>query len=413
MKRLSGTLPLLLLLACDGREPGEASLADNVGASFAPCNPAEIRFLAAKHNVMTAFDPCGNNQFQSFAWSPDGRRLYFELVMVSHVMEAESEDKAILTVPTQSAIGPATWLDGSRLVLPVAPAEGGEHNRVVVFDVDQRSLYEHPLPGFTDVLAMQRAASPQHVLLLATSAAGERRIHRMDLADGSLDEPFPFLEGPVDTFTYTPSVDALVVGRGDEVTLYLGSTGEVRGTFSPAKRGQVHPDGRWLALEFDGEPISIFYQRSWDELSERARERELARAEQFERQFAERYDFPTTVRPPTLSFVDLEDGDRHYIDSIYGRSFQWYEPTPFYASVLLWGFEGKEFKRNVVLGNMADRLRTMERDGTMTGVKPMEGAKVEGFVKGALPRVQARGGAEPGEADPSGGPGAEARPDEG
>lgn len=384
MKRL---IPFLLLLACNGREPGEATLADNVGASFAPCNANEIRFLATKHNVMTAFEPCGNNQFQNYAWSPDGRRLYFQLVLVSHIMEAEAEDKAIITVPTQTPIGPATWLDGSRLAVPVGPAEGGEHNRIVVFDVDQRSLYEHPLPDLTQVHATQRGSTTQHLLLLATHRSGERAIYQLDLADGSIDRPFDFLEGPVHTFTYTPAVDALAVGQGEEVTVYLASTGESRGTFSPALRGSVHPDGRWLALEFDGEPLSIFYQRAWDELSERARERELARAERFEQQFSERNSFPTKVRPPTLSFVDLEDGNRFYLDSIYGRSFQWYEPTPYYASVLLWGFEGKEFKPNVVLGNMNDRLRTIQREGTMTGVKPMPDARVEDFVKGTLPRV--------------------------
>lgn len=399
MQRLIGTLPLLLLLACGGTEPGDATLAQNVGASFAPCNPAEIRFLAAKHNVMLAFEPCGNNPFQSFSWSPDGRRLYFEQVLVSQIMDAEAADKAIITVPTQSAIGPAAWLDASRVAVPVGPAEGGAHNRLVVFDIDQRSLYDHPLPGLTAVHATQRGATSQHLLLLATSAQGERRIHRLDLADGSLDQPFDFVEGPVDTFTYTPSVDALTVGRGDEVTVFVASTGDSRGTFSPAVRGSVHPDGRWLALEFEGEPISIFYQRSWDELSERARERELARVQRFEEQFAKRNDFPTKVRPPTLSFVDLEDGDRYFLDSIYGRQFQWYEPTPFYASVLLWGFEGKEFKANVVLGNMTDRLRTMERDGTMTGVKPLEGARVEGFVKGALPRITRSAAKADGEGD--------------
>ena len=38
------------------------------------------------------------------------------------------------------------------------------------------------------------------------------------------------------------------------------------GTWSPAKRGVLHKDGRWLALEYDEAPISIFYQRTWDEL---------------------------------------------------------------------------------------------------------------------------------------------------
>lgn len=388
MKRLLAWLPVVLTLGC-GSDSGETSLVQDVGASFAPCNPAEIRYLATKHNVMTAFEPCGNNNFQHFAWSPDGRLLYFQLVLVAHVMNADAPDKAVITVPTETPIGPAAWLNASRLAIPVGPKEHDGPNRLVLFDLEQRSLFEHPLPDFTAVHAAQRGASRDQVLLLATDTHGERRIHRIDVTTGAIDQPFPFLSGPVDTFTYTPQVDALTVGQGDAVTVYIAATGETRGTFRPAQRGTVHPDGRWLALEHEGEPISIFYQRSWDELSPRARERELARAKKFEEQFSARSNFPTTVRPPTLGFVDLSTGKRAYLDSVYGRSFAWYEPTPFFGSAILWGFEGKEFKRNVFLANMHDRLRALELDRTMTGVNPMEDGEMEGFVPGILTQVAA------------------------
>lgn len=373
-------LAILLAAGCGERDPLEGTLAQNVGASFAPCNASEIKFLAAKHNVMTSFEPCGNNNFQHYAWSPDGRMLYFQLVMVAHVMNAEADDKAVITVPTETPIGPAGWLSSSRLAIPVGPREDDGPKRLVLFDMEQRSLFEHPLPGVDQVHVVTRGASSGEVLLLVSDASGQRSMRTLDASDGSLSPAFPFVEGPVDTFTYTPQVDALAVTQGDRTTLYVGATGERRGTFAPAVRGTVHPDGRWLALEHAGDPVSIFYQRAWDELPERARERELARAKRFEEQLAMKGDFPTEVRPPTVSFVDLTEGERWQLTSIYGRGFQWYEATPMYGSLMLWGFEGKEFKRNVVLGNMNDRLRTITRKGTMMGVERMESGQIDGFV---------------------------------
>lgn len=361
-----------------GRDPNEALLSQNVGASFAPCSASEIRFLASKHNLMTAFEPCGNNNFEHFAWSPNGESLYFQLVFTPHVMNALAANKPTVTIATPSPIGPAAWLSNSTLVIPVGPAEGDADGplRFALYDIEQKSVFFRPivhksesgkLVPIRDITDVAMANDRAVLFVGQLSGAPEPTVWRMVTDDGAVDEPYPWVPKPVTSMSYTAALDVLVVGSGDTVRLFDAAQGSVEGSWTPARRGTVHPTGTWIALEHLGEPISIFHQRAWDELSERARERELQRVEQFKASLPKSY--PTTIQPPTLTFVHLATNERYIVSSFYGRRFQWYEPTPFYGSFILWGFEGKEFKRNVLLGNMADRLRSMEAGRTFSGVE--------------------------------------------
>jgi len=357
----------LLASACNN-DPTRASFSENVGEAFAQCNPAEIRFLAGKHNFMTAFEPCGSNNFQDFAWSPDGTHLYFQLTYTGLVMDAEAEDKRTITLPTETPVGPAAWLNNARIALPIGPAEGETALRIAVFDKDQATLMHHRIPDLAQVDDLQVGATPSQLLFTAIRD-GKRRILALDVDDGTVSEPFPWASSlDVSTFTTTPAADnAVLIGADGKVTLYDGATGAERGSWAPAKRGQLHPAGRWLALEHDGEAVSIFYQRSWDELSEHARARELARAKAFEERLPDWY--PKEVNPPTISLVDLQTNTRWMFTGFQGHDFEWYTARDYYASFILWGFEGKELNRNVMLGNLADRMRSMERGEEMLGVQ--------------------------------------------
>lgn len=360
---------LLALIGCSG-DPTVGTLSQNVGEAFAPCSEAEIRYLTSKHNFMTAFRPCGNNHFQDYAWSPDGRKLYFQLGMGHHIMDAESPTKDTRVVPSPSPTGPGTWVSPTRLVVPVGPAPndpGGPPQHLALYDTEQATIFDVAVPPqWGKIDNLQRDNTPNSVLLTA-QIEGTPRAFRIDLSTGDVSEPFPWLSA-VDTLTLTPEADALVIGVGDTVTLYAASSGAVRGSWAPASRGSLHRDGRWLMLEHESDPISVFYQRAWDELSEQARERELRRAKRFEERLPE--TFETEVRPPTLSFVDLPSGRRWRMDSVYGHDFEWYGPTPFYGSFVLWGFEGKQVKRNVLLGDFTSRMHTAAADSTFIGVEP-------------------------------------------
>lgn len=368
------TVFLLPLLAACGSNPNEASLTENVGASFAPCIESEIRYLVTKHNMMTSFAPCGNNHFESFAWSPDGKNLYFQLSMTGYIMDADSPTKDVRPVPTASPIGPATWLGNERLVLPVSPEQDSDTPRLAIIEWTTPSVHHLDLPNIEDVDALLTSPNPEEVWLLGRRAAEEEAsVFSVSLLDGTQKPAFTWLEPGVTSVTYTREQDWLTVGRGDEVTVYDRSSGDPLGQFGPATRGSVHRAGVWLALEHDGEPISVFHQRAWDEVSDRAREREIARTERFEKQLPEHFD--REVSPPVLSFVHLPTGRRWQLDSMQGWDFQWYAPTDHYASFMLWGFEQKQFKRNVLLGNMTDRLRSVSQGKTFLGVTAFEGGQ--------------------------------------
>ena len=357
-------------------DPMQGSLSENVGMSFSPCSEAEIRFMTQKHNFMTAFRPCGNNDFSTFTWAPDGKHLYFQLVMTAYVMDADAANKQTIPVPSRQPIGPAAWLSNSKVAVPEVPLVDDGSAQIAIFDIEGQTVFHVDLPEVTEGRPMQRGRQPTELLILG--GADHPNIYAFDTNDGTVTRPFPWLTGPVHTMTYTHQLDVLVVGRDDKTTVHEGASGKAMGTWTPATRGTLHPEGRWLALEHDGEEISIFYQRSWDELSEQARERELRRLKKYEETI--KGDFPTKVSPPTLSFVNLHDGRRWIISSVYGSQFEWYEPTPYFGSLMMWGFEGKQMKRNVLLGDMRGRFKMVEKDRKMMGITRFEDGEDPAYV---------------------------------
>ena len=371
------TAALLVGVGCE--DPTQATLAENVGSAFAPCNESEIKYLASKHNFMLSFRACANNNFEQYAWSPDGRLLYFQLVMSSFVMDAEKDNKPTTTVPAPTPIGPATWSTASRLLIPVGPsaeAEAPAPNRLAVYEARQGLVFYVDLPlGFGDVEELQRGDDPGSVYALATWK-GERTVWAVDTSTGATSEAFDWLPKGATSFTYTPSVGVATVGFEDEVKVFDARLGKRVATFAPAQRASLHPEGKWLMLEHMGDPVSIFYQRSWDELSEQARERELRRAKRFEENLPEH--FPREVQPPTLSYANVVTGDRYLLDSVFGRDFSWYEPRPYYGAFVLWGFEGKQYKRNVLLGDFVYRLQAAEKGKEFLGVKKMDTGRFAG-----------------------------------
>lgn len=375
----STTLMLpLLLSACDCKDdPTAGSLAQNVGESFSTCNDKEIKFLAGKHNLQLAFRPCGNNTFSAYRWSPDGTRLYFQLVLSAYVMDADAPNKATTTLPVASPTGEAAWLTAERLVVPVVPDENSTAPRMAMLDMPRRSegqqqppavqLAFHPLEGLITPSNLQLGDSSSELLFTArTEKDGPLDVYRLDLDNGEFGRAFDWLKGDVDTFTYTPQQQTVTIGVNDTVRAWKRDGTEV-GTWTPAVRGNLDPSGTWMALEFAGTPTSIYHQRAWDEVSEGRRKREQERAEAFEDKLPEWY--PKQVQPPTLSFVEMASGERWTITSFLGDHFQWYTAVEGWGSFFLWGFEGKQFKRNVALSNLKIRLAAMAEGREMLGVE--------------------------------------------
>jgi hypothetical protein len=72
-----------------------------------------------------------------------------------------------------------------------------------------------------------------------------------------------------------------------------------------------------------------------------------------------------------LSFVDTTTGRRYLLTGIQGTHFAWYETKDYYGSFLSWGFEQKQFRRNVLLGDLAKRLLNAAEGRMMLGVRPL------------------------------------------
>ena len=362
--------------------PDSTTLFQDVGMSFEACNDAEIRWMNRKHDLMPVLRLCSSNHVAHFAWNPAGTHVYFDLTLTGNVLDASQDHKPLATLPIDQPTGHPAWLNDQRIAVPIAPnpkdRQGRE--RIALYDISQYVLELKPVAGVSGITDLSRGEDPSTLYLTAADEAGTRRIYRYSLDDGSLERAFPFVDA-VETFTYTARAGVLAVGHGGTVTLY-DREGTVKGTW-PGRRGVVHPDGTWLALERDGQEVSVFYQRAWDEMTRR--ERELA--EQKASRLAERFPdwYPKTVALPTLAFVHLPSGNEGEIRSFYGTRFQWYENTPYWGSFVLWGYEGKQLNRNIMLGDLRVRLgaikaqrplpdvvlpKTPEGSGTATPAAP-------------------------------------------
>ncbi|TVQ91973.1 MAG: hypothetical protein EA397_08060 [Deltaproteobacteria bacterium] len=355
---LAGLGVVSLFASCQP-DPEATSLFNDVGMSFQPCNEAEIRFRNERYNLMPALKVCGSNNVAHFAWNPSGTHLYFDLTLTGNLLDASQAHKPLSTLPLDQPTGAPAWITDTRLAVPIAPDPTlrGSPERIALYDTEQRVLSVHPLPGLLEVTELQRGATASEIYFTALDPQGRRGVYLFDVDESTFAPALAWLHDEVGTFSLTPSADAVVIGSGGTVTLY-SMQGEVRGSW-PGVRGTVHPGGTWMALEKEGQEVSIFYQRSWENQTRREREINQQRAERM----AARYPdwFPKSVRLPTLEFINLNSGHRGELYQVFGTRFQWYPREDFYGSFLLWGYEGKQLNRNIQLGNFALFLGAIER----------------------------------------------------
>lgn len=371
MLRPSLLLALLASACTCSRDPGEGALSDNVGEAFAACNDSEIKFLAAKHNVQLVFAPCGSNNFSSYRWSPDGLRIFFQLVMSSNVMDANAADKRTVTLAVPRPVGSPAWLSPTRVAIPVAPGDGNPSVRLALDEVpathepgDQAvgtlgsSVQLVTLEGLVAADQLVRGVGAGELILAGRrTAEGPWELLRFDVAEAALSPAFPAVTQPFTTFTYAPDLGLVVLGHDDVVSVVDVETGEVLERWEHARRGTLDPYGRWLLLEHAGSAISVFNQRTWGELSEQAKKREDARAAAFAERLPEGMD--RQVRPPTLSIADRGAKTRFTLTAALGDGATWYPGTQGWISFFLWGFEGKQVKRNVALWNLTGHLEAI------------------------------------------------------
>lgn len=365
---------------------GCADLAEDESAS-SDCDVEQMEAQAGRSAFQMVFSACGANNFGDATWSITGHELYYQLGMTQHVLLADTPDKRSIVVPTASPTGPAAWLvttgpDGRpvsrKIVHPIAPATTDGPERITWWDMDEpgeqpgQQATAHTVDIPAELHAprdLSRSRHPDHVLL-TLEKGGARRVYDLSLTDGALEEAWTWL-GTVDRFTYTPAADRVVAVKGDTATVWDTDGGKALGTWAPAVRGTVHPKGRWMVLEHLGEPVSVFGPDN-------------PAAAELEAKLPP--DAARTVRPPMLSFVNLETHDRFLLDAIQGTEFEWYELTDYYGSFQLWGYDRKQERRNIMLGDLLTRL-TGSEIGSLVGQTRQVGEK-EGFLYGAPPDAE-------------------------
>ncbi len=369
---------LSLLTACDRDSLyGENTFSENVYDAYSECRSGEIRFLSGKHNIQTAFEPCGSNNIMHFAWAPDGIQLYFQLPMQANIMNGE--DKTIGTMPTELPMAGAVWLASDLLVLPLIPLEGETEHRLLLFDRIGATTTVIKIPHAPAQL--QAAGNRREVYYVAQAGDGGP-IFKADFNVLETAPAFTWAQ-EVDTFSFEPTQQLVAIGVDETVRIHKAGDGEVVHVFEGAHRGVIHPEGRFIALESWGDPISPFDQRTWDEVSPETREREERRMEEW---LDKQPDWvPKEQLPPVIEIVDLEVKQRVRFTAFYGDRFQWYTASNYYASFALWGLEGKEVNRNVALTQLWNRLALAAEGTPPMGMELVEEASERESVSPATP----------------------------
>ena len=346
-------IPALLLgSACDRDAMLEQqSFASSVAEVWKDCDPNKIGIHAERWSLRMAFNNCGSNNFTTISWSPDGKLLYFQLIAVGYILNGET--KTIAEIPLELPSGSVAWLGNDLLAIPTGPTEGEEGARLALYNLQQSSV-EYLAIAQREPTDLQALGTRDSVYFTGLDAEGKRRPFKADFSQRTAAPAFSWMLESLDTFTYTPEVDTVAYGIGEEVKLVQGATGELIQEFSQATRASVHSNGRLVVLETMGEPISTYKPTGSGDESEAAARREEARRQRW---LETKPDWlPEEIFPPALDFYDTETNRRFRFTEIHGDRYQWYPGEPRWGSFVMWGLDREQLNTNVALGNLSVRV---------------------------------------------------------
>ncbi len=336
--------------------------AEDVKKAYEQCDGQEIGLLAAKHNLQLVFEPCGSNNFLHYQWAPSGIELFYQTNSGPWLLNGETKELRALQIGVP--IGNTVWFNDD---LVAFPEKGVKSYNIDVYDVRKNII------NITGLALMApdnlvRGREVDEVLFLAAEREPDpthpddhppRSIYRLRANTGTVERAFPWLDGPVLDFTYHAGQDLLAFRTGEEggVTVARGSTGEVVRTFPDRERVSVSSDGRFWAIEGDGDPIPLFNQKTDEEAEVEAADGASGTAESPELERLAALTMDQEYAPPTIWILDTTTDREVRLPDVFGYHFQWYEAQRYYCSFVLWGMENKEFNRNIVLTDLTPVLR--------------------------------------------------------
>lgn len=338
MLTLPRTLALaapLLLLGC-GDDSGP-TFKEAVHEVYAPCKPDPVKVAAAKKATQLVFRPCGSNNFTHFDWNPEGTSLYYQSSMGPWVLKDTTEHIPLgIGVPR----GRGAWVTDDIVAYPDQDGRkigiyNVRTNIVNLVELDQHEPEQLEKGGPADSVLFLGADVPR----------GTKAIYELRADMAETERAFPWLAGPVEEYTYRASQN-IVCYRMLEETVTIcahGETGKELHRLADRSRASLSPDGRYLVSEGEGPEISVF-KPSEDGAPPSAENLPGGAS--------------SMMLPPEFHILDRESGEELLWEGVHGTNFDWYDPSPYFASYMLWGFDNVPMNRNVALVDLRHFLKS-------------------------------------------------------
>ncbi|MEE2827811.1 MAG: hypothetical protein VX498_01370 [Myxococcota bacterium] len=322
------TVSLVIAAAC---APSDApTFTDNIKTVYASCKGDSIRLRAAEKGLQLAFEPCGSNNFSRFTWSPDGTTLYYQASQGGWVMRENGENFPLRGV---HPAGRPAWINNEILAYPASKG-----SRIGIYQVRAHIVSFLDIPQVEAEQLVRGQADDEVLFLAADIPGGVKYIQRLRVNTTETERAFPWMNHGVESFHYRKEMDVVCYREfgGSDVLCAQGEDGEEIVEIKDRKRGTMSTDGRFVITEGDGEAIQVSDEPDEDRAA----------------------FLPREIIPPALWISNIKSGETLPWEGVNGSDFEWYEASPYYGSFMLWGFDGREVKRNIPIGDLRAYLRS-------------------------------------------------------
>ena len=330
----------LFLCSCSTQST-EKTLLQNIAKGLAECREDKINLLAQTHNIQTAFEYCGENQFNSFRWSFDGKKLFFGYYGNSYIQDGEKLSISAVNIPKIASVKPA-WLENGFLAIPLALSKEATEQKLLWYLPD--GSHKEQVLSLTDLNDLQNFTSDT-ILFTALNRDKKRLAYTLTYGETEPKQVFEFITEAFDNLSYAPQTKILGVSSQSTARVYKDQT--LLFKTDNASRIIPHPFADFVAIEAKGAPKSILEPVETLGKTPEEIEREQRKQKKVEENLPAWMD--KTYVPNEIHVVDLTTLQRYRIPFIFGEDFEWYTDNGYYCSLTLQGIGGESIHPNVGL----------------------------------------------------------------